>query len=394
MKHAADRLQHRTAASSSRSRAVAASCVWSPTDSDASSHLSTQCEPHPGLSSAEMKGMSVLAGGMDGDAAGHHPVHGIGCSGRSDVSVVPVDWPGAGDLRFHIRKTLADRRRRGSSGGGVFLRRLLLLVNLIETADITAAASLWLQLLATYFWVAIESNGYTQLTQLQLHYNIDVSVRFIACIRVVKNPHRIITTHLKDDEDVVCWSFHLKMSSDSVQIWPLLLLLLLLQGSGSCFLCFFRVPFWDFWKQLHLPQVKGTASGYLDPKMDRKDFLLKVARLGDRHSLHLERQWLSYLVSQSQWDFDCHIAKWWNTFVFLVRLHLAQVTSFGCCWTVTRQQPLTGRLFHLTKSTYRHSVKFNLCGFYCWCNSSKGKMMALISLNCWHMDSDDEKWTH
>lgn len=50
-----------------------------------------------------------------------------------------------------------------------FFLRLLLLVNLIETADITAAASLWLQLLATYFWVAIESNGYTQLTQLQLH---------------------------------------------------------------------------------------------------------------------------------------------------------------------------------------------------------------------------------
>lgn len=32
---------------------------------------------------------------------------------------VPVDWPGAGDLRFHIRKTLEDRRR-GSSAGGFF----------------------------------------------------------------------------------------------------------------------------------------------------------------------------------------------------------------------------------------------------------------------------------
>lgn len=74
-------------------------------------------------SRAELRGderQSIPAGGMDGDAAGHHPVHSIGCGGRSDVSVVPVDWPGAGDLRFHIRKTLADRRRRGSSGGGFF----------------------------------------------------------------------------------------------------------------------------------------------------------------------------------------------------------------------------------------------------------------------------------
>lgn len=190
---------------------------------------------------------------------------------------------------------------------------------------------------------------------------------------------------------------HLKMSSDSVKIGPLLLLLLLLlHGSGSCFLCFFCVLFWDFWKQLHSAFTTGKRDCEWLPWS--KDGLKGLSTEGCKVGWQtLAASGTSVIelpcesITMRLWLSHCRVVEY---VCFLVRLHLAQVTSLGCCWTVTRQQPLTGRLFHLTKSTYRHSVKFNLCGFYCWCNSSKGKMMALISLNCWHMDSDDGKFKH
>lgn len=155
MKHTADGLQDQTAASSSRNRAVAARCLIT----DRQRCFLSPEHTMRALSRAELRGderQSVLAGGMDGDAAGHHPVHGIGCSGRSDVSVGAC-WLAGSRWSEVPYKEDTGRPEKGKQCRRVFLLlRLLLLVNLIETADITAA-SLWLQLLATYFLILLLS---------------------------------------------------------------------------------------------------------------------------------------------------------------------------------------------------------------------------------------------
>lgn len=157
MKHTADRLQHRTAASSSRSRAVAAIAMLPLT-------WSHNASPIQGWAPRRWKAERPRR--RDGWRRSGPPPCSRHRLRREEWRVRRACWlAGSRWSEVPYKEDIGGPEEKGKQWRRVFL----LLVNLIETADITAAASLWLQLLATYFWVAIESNGYTQLTQLQLH---------------------------------------------------------------------------------------------------------------------------------------------------------------------------------------------------------------------------------